>query len=72
MGKQRRSFTPDFSRKPWTCAGAVGRVRVRWRESAGNFTQVARVAGAERMDLFYSEGGGEFHSGVRVFPKHLA
>jgi len=35
-------------------------------------TQVARVAGAERMDLFYSEGGGGFHSGVRVFLKHLA
>ena len=36
-------------------------------------TQVARVAGAERMDLLYSEGGGElFHSGVRVFLRHLA
>ena len=35
-------------------------------------TQAARVAGAERMDLLYSEGGGEFHSGVRVFLRHLA
>ena len=35
-------------------------------------TQVARVAGAERMDLLYSEGGGEFHSGVQVFLRHLA
>lgn len=35
-------------------------------------THVARVAGAERMDLLYSEGGGEFRSGARVFLKHLA
>jgi hypothetical protein len=35
-------------------------------------TQVARVAGAERMDLLYSEGGGEFHLGVQVFLRHLA
>jgi len=35
-------------------------------------TQAARVAGAERMDLLYSEGGGEFHSGVRVFLRPLA
>ena len=35
-------------------------------------TQLARVAGAERMDLLYSEGGGEFHSDVRVFLRHLA
>jgi len=35
-------------------------------------TQVARVAGAERMDLRYSEGGEAFHSGVRVFLWHLA
>ena len=35
-------------------------------------TQAARVAGAERMDLLYSEGGGEFHSGGQVFLRHLA
>ena len=35
-------------------------------------TQVSLMAGAERMDLLYSEGGGEFHSGVRVFLRHLA
>jgi hypothetical protein len=34
-------------------------------------TQVARVAGAERMDLLYSEGDGEFHSDVRVFLRPL-
>ena len=37
-----------------------------------SITQVARVAGAGWMDLLYSEGGGEFHSGVRVFLRHLA
>ena len=42
------------------------------RRDRSEITQVARVAGAGRMDLSYSEGGGEFHSGVRVFLRHLA
>ena len=41
------------------------------RRSWSEITQVARVAGAERMDLLYSEGDGEFHSGVRVFLRPL-
>ena len=34
--------------------------------------QVARMAGAERMDLRYSEECGEFHSGGRAFLRLLA
>ena len=41
------------------------------RRSWSEITQVARVVGAEQMDLLYSEGGGEFHSGVRVFLRPL-
>ena len=37
-----------------------------------SLAQVALVSEAERMDLLYSEGGGEFHSGVRVFLRDLA
>ena len=35
-------------------------------------TQVARGVGPEWTDLRGLEGGGEFHSGVRVFLRHLA
>ena len=31
------------------------------RRDGSEITEVALVAGAERMDLLYSEGGGEFH-----------
>ncbi len=53
--------------------GLVGGVSHRsdGRRSWSEITQVARVAGAEQMDLLYSEGGGEFHSAVRVFLRPL-
>lgn len=42
------------------------------RRSCSEITQVARVVGAERMDLRYLEGCGTLHSGVRVFLRRLA
>ena len=36
-----------------------------------SITQVAQVAGVERVDLPCSERGEEFHSDARVFPRHL-
>jgi len=50
-------------RNPYTKAivGTVPKATIADADS--EITQVARVAGAERMDLRYLEGCGEFHSG---------
>ena len=72
-GVSQSQFPGSLIETPCAVTCATGGAKAAIADALDqSLTQVARVSGEERMALQYSEVGGEFHFGVRVFLRHLA